>query len=119
MSEIRIEDAGGTGKRKVFDACTGADLSDAIMLVEIDIKAGKPTEAVLTVKPGSITATAEANVKDPAKLTYVVVHDELVNALANRVQQYINNGWEPLGGISVVCKCDGCLHWVQAMIKRG
>ena len=51
-------------------------------------------------------------------MKYLVVEASSVAELQANVQQYIGEGWEPLGGLSVATYGAGMWWYYQAMIIR-
>jgi len=51
-------------------------------------------------------------------MKYLIAEATSVRALQEKVQQYIEQGWEPLGGLSVATYGAGAWWYYQALIKR-
>ena len=51
-------------------------------------------------------------------MKYLIAEATSVRALQENVQQYIEQGWEPLGGLSVATYGAGAWWYYQALIKR-
>lgn len=51
-------------------------------------------------------------------MKYRVVSEESEYELANRVNKWIEDGWRPQGGLSVVYYGIGSAIWAQAMVKN-
>lgn len=51
-------------------------------------------------------------------MKYLVVEANSADELQRQVQQYIEQGWEPLGGLSVATYGAGTWWYYQAMILR-
>ncbi|HRJ90767.1 MAG TPA: hypothetical protein PLU21_00995 [Candidatus Saccharibacteria bacterium] len=48
-------------------------------------------------------------------MQYIIIQQSSLNNLANEVNQQIEKGYKPLGGIAV----DTYHNYIQAMVKRG
>ena len=46
-------------------------------------------------------------------MEYTVLKETTLDRLITMVNQYINNGWRPQGGVAI----DGYTHFYQAMVK--
>lgn len=51
-------------------------------------------------------------------MKYLIVEATSAGVLQEKVQQYIDEGWEPLGGLSVATYAAGAWWYYQALIKR-
>jgi len=51
-------------------------------------------------------------------MKYLVVEAASALVLQAKVQQYLDQGWEPLGGLSVATYGAGAWWYYQALIKR-
>lgn len=51
---------------------------------------------------------------------YTVVYDDNLYTLGNKMNEFLNDGWEPLGGIAVTCDSEGYRNYYQAVrrLKR-
>lgn len=49
-------------------------------------------------------------------MRYVVVEERSAEDLQNKVQAMIDDGWEPLGGLSVATHSAGAWWYFQAMV---
>jgi len=48
-------------------------------------------------------------------MEYTVLKETKLDRLITMVNQYINNGWRPQGGVAI----DGYTNFYQAMVKGG
>jgi hypothetical protein len=51
-------------------------------------------------------------------MKYLIAEANSAHALQEKVQQYIEQGWEPLGGVSVATYGAGTWWYYQALVKR-
>ena len=51
-------------------------------------------------------------------MKYLIVEATSARVLQEKVQQHIDEGWEPLGGLSVATYGAGAWWYYQALIKR-
>lgn len=51
-------------------------------------------------------------------MKYMIVEATSAQILQEKVQQYIDEGWEPLGGLSVATYGAGAWWYYQALIKH-
>jgi uncharacterized protein DUF1737 len=51
-------------------------------------------------------------------MKYLIAEANSARVLQEKVQQYIEQGWEPLGGVSVATYGAGTWWYYQALIKR-
>lgn len=51
-------------------------------------------------------------------MKYLIVEATSARGLQEKVQQHIDEGWEPLGGLAVATYGAGAWWYYQALIKR-
>lgn len=51
-------------------------------------------------------------------MEYLIAEAQSAQLLQEKVQQYLDEGWEPLGGLSVATYAAGAWWYYQALIKR-
>ena len=52
-------------------------------------------------------------------MTYLILEADSAEKLQQQVQEHIDAGWEPLGGLAVATYGAGTWWYYQAMIGRG
>lgn len=51
-------------------------------------------------------------------MEYVIVDDFELKNLQDKVNSYIEKGYQPIGGIAAVNQKDGFIEYLQSMIKQ-
>ena len=51
-------------------------------------------------------------------MDYVILDEFEIKSLQTKVNAYINKGYRPIGGISVVNQKDGFIEYLHCMIKE-
>jgi len=51
-------------------------------------------------------------------MQYEVVEESNRLRFVSLVKQYIEKGWEPVGGVSICRLTDGWCYYAQAMVKK-
>ncbi len=51
-------------------------------------------------------------------MTYIIIEARSASELQEKVQEHVNAGWEPLGGLAVATYGAGTWYYYQAMISE-